>query len=723
MHAFGLRHDDRYAGVAAFDNRGVERDRAKERTAEHVGRALTAALLEDVDLFVAMRTAEAGTLVLAERVEQGGGPSRLTREPDGLAHFPHVQAIFEERFRDRVVAALDAPLHEPVFEAVDLVDPPEEPIVLELPSTGSLGVTLVDADGQPYVPIDDELYALTQTWKAGDGRTRERYLHLPGGALHLAHVGTGLTLRLTIDSEECGGFLQFAGPSQPGEHVQVEVPVEAHPRIGGRLVDAEGAPLAGYWFATHLSQRPGYQNQYFETEEDGRFAIGVPTLFGATDRSGHVVIFRASGDAHPGQARYDLDQLDLQPGHNELGDVVLQEQPVVVEGEVVDDRGAPVPGAAIIVWQTSGDSRWGAATLDDGSTLTDEEGHFEMRGHVAGEELLMHADKDGHRGALTSFRAGQRGLRYVLSRAGALEANVRLDEETSPRQLVVRLTNQSDGVTLGQVGSRVIREGVLRWPDLEAGTYDFELRAVGAPDPLVSWPSISVPPGETTRLEEIDLRDRLRHLRLSFRNTAGEPVLNASVLVDPDGALDRPRAALTTSVGEVEVVSANESVDVLVLAPGYRSTRRNGLREDTQIELEPGLAIELRLSIEGGESPLLPGQQLMPLLRRYDAQDPDPQPWQAGHRLYLGSGGALYYPSLHPWLWRQEVPLDEDGRVTLAVPAAGSYAVEWRVGSSPYDARDLELPPATFAVREASQVQVVELRLDAGRLQQALSAD
>jgi len=633
------------------------------------------------------------------------GAFAMTKEPDGVATFEHAQTRVQPDWGEEGVVLLSCPTPQPVFESLRFAEPPAEPIVLRLPATGSMLITLVDEDKRPIRDPAGTVYAsLRQQTKSGQ---RSFWLRFDGPRLELSHVGLGLSFRLVLNSPGVSGTLDFDGPKAWGERVEQFLVVDRHPTLSGRLVDEHGVPQKGYWYATHMQPARGYWNDYFETSEDGRFHVSIPKLFG-NRKTRRGVLFRRTLPNRRQQAWIDLDRREVLPGRNELGDVVLRPAPVLVQGRVVDDTGSGVGNVRLNVYQGSEGDSWPVAGLDGDHDKSAADGSFEIRSHHIGEHLLLRGETEGNHGRLLPFDAGRRDLTYVLPRVGEAVMPLRLGDGVTARDLLFFRHNRRTGQTRAYVSHYVFAGDVVRWSGLHPAIYDFGVRMLGVPEPLVTITGIEIEGGKTTKLPAQELSPKLHTLHVTITDLAGNRVERANVVIDARPE-DRLRAALPTKLGELTLRVPKLPVTLLVLAPGFRRKLVRGVADDVLIRLEPGLEVALEVKLPEGA--LKPDQQLLPTIRRYDPANPDPQPWNdTSHELYLRGAGARFYPSRHPWLWNQRRPLDEAGRVVIRVPGSGAYAIDWEIRGT----NEHELSPAArrmFQVRESTTRQRVALEL------------
>lgn len=639
----------------------------------------------------------------------GPGPTVRTSDPDGIAVFEHAHVSVQKSWGEDAVLRIECLMKESVFGKIDLANPPVEPVELRIPVTGSMRFTLVDAGGQRVRNLLEEVYGTCFLMR--DTGEVSRWMRFDDGVLEVTRIGLGLELRLELDSAAVSGRVECVGPTIPGQRVDVDVPVEVRPTISGRLVDREGLPQKGYWFATLMHGGRGWYNHYFETAEDGMFHTPVPELPYRTVGK-RVIWFHRTLPDDEHQSFLDLEALELRPGRNELGDVVLVAPPLLVEGSVVRSNGEGVADAKLSVARGDpGGEIYYLPKAGDDHGVAGADGAFEIRAFYEGPKLLLQAVDGAVRGPFVSFEPGA-VVRYELPSVGAIEIPVTFAEGIGPDDVLYELTDRSTGLYKRRAALYVFDDGVVRWKGVPIGEYDVGARMVGAPEVLFSRTGVRVDAGETTRLESVQLGSDVRPVRLRVVSASGEPVDKASVVVAPDRDPGTPRTARQTALGDIELYTSATPIDVLVLAPGFRSLRTRVV-DGATVQLQPGLEIELRVTLPDGFP--AEGQALVPQLRRFDPSDPDPQPWQSGHSTWMRGAGKMYYSNRHAWLWRQMRRLSGSDSVKMRVPAPGDYAVEWLIDGP--DERELGAAGRrVFSVSEATERTVVEIELSAEEL-------
>lgn len=635
---------------------------------------------------------------------------RETTEPDGIVTFHHAQQFIRDDWGNDGAVLLGFPLERPVFARVEFDAVAAEPYVLQLPGTGSVHVELVDRDGRPVEDLTETVYA--RLYQLLQGNERRFWLPFDGPRLDLLHVGIGLRFRLELSSPGVSGVLEFAGPTAWGERVEHRLTVTRNPTLSGRLVDEHGVPQAGYWYATHVQQERGYYNQYFETGENGLFHTAVPGLPSEPEERG--VIFRRTITNLEQQAFFDLADLGLTEGRNELGDVVLRRPPILVAGQIVDDAGAPVADANVMVLQGDPEEEaWTIGGLSNRDDTSAEDGTFELRVHHVGGRLSLYAEHGDNTGPMVPFVVGATGVRYVLPRVGSARMAVTFEGGLTSRDLLFCHRNEATQVTTSVVSHYAIAASpepengeVARWQALRPGRYDFSIRALGSPEPLVEVRGIEIKGGEEVELPAQRLGEGMHTLTVRVVDEDGRPVERATVVVDPGRLGDRPRTALPTKLGERRLLVPRLPVDLQILAPGFATQDVRGVARDVTVRMPVGRLVELAVKLPSGRPGA--GQRLHPQIQRY--RPPGPEPWDTEHALYLRGAGRMWYPARHSWLWAPKAVLDGNGRASFRVPAAGEYEIEWSLRGND----TIDLPPRAkrrFTVAEHETVTRVELEL------------
>ncbi|HEX5052707.1 MAG TPA: carboxypeptidase-like regulatory domain-containing protein [Planctomycetota bacterium] len=657
---------------------------------------------------------------LRRRSNDGGHPTRRSGAPDGIAVFEHVQATLDEG--DDWYVGFGLPLPAPPQLPVARTNLPAEPLVLVLPATGSLRIELVDEDERPVDGAQVELHVA-----AFEDPERGREV-LPGAAWSFAHadaqgiasvpqLGLGFFLRVVASAREPESghrpaLVDVAGPRLAGEVVHCEVPwpsaavAEAsYPVARGRFVRSDGTP----WPAAEVdvwasifpvpAERAGRRR--LQVAGDGRFELLLREPCPPDGVRIYRLTCRTPPDLAGVEGRLDLSRR-FPPGVSELGDVVLDHGALLASGTIVDAQGAPIAGASVQLCQfVEGHSFAGAndelwPTVDcAGSQPTPADGSFALRA-IWGQEppharLRVHARADGFAARDVDVRLGERGVRVVLERTGALAGAVRLGPGQQASDITLLLKRGEVGVAVpslqpdGSFEKRDLAPGSLRllaW--LNTGD-DAERKAS-----RVTIDDLVIVAGETNRdprIQALSIAGTAAVLTVHVTDHAGAPIERA--VVEGGGS-----SVLTDAAGLARLRPAQLPADVHVTAFGHRDVQRTGVREDLDVALDPALRIRLVTDA------------------RPQGHDPD---YQLGFFLYHVDGGgrrrAMVYGRSFPF---ERMYFDTTGAAALPVPGPGCYEVAPRVFVHGKDnvgrGGMLPIQPAPrFTVLETAGVQTFEV--------------
>ncbi len=189
------------------------------------------------------------------------------------------------------------------------------------------------------------------------------------------------------DPESKGGQVSFFTLNQ-GERRSVPFELEEEFRISGRIVDQNGNELA--------DDKVGFAMAWARKKDgDGYEMVGRasrPGAFSFGDLDGRPILlmvadFQADDRDAPYPTRYypgTFDRNKATPitfaGNRHVEDLEIQMQlkgGVVLQGQVTDDRGTPIPNAFITVYR-------GDMMFDLNCTYTDEQGRYEIQGLAPG---------------------------------------------------------------------------------------------------------------------------------------------------------------------------------------------------------------------------------------------------------------------------------------------------------------------------------------------------
>lgn len=323
--------------------------------------------------------AAAGALV---RVEGSGTTGWVEAKEDGSFSIPDAPGG-----KVRLVADADAEGQAEVPVTLPLAEGKAAEVVLS-PAAGIEG-RAVNAKTLAAVPrvkvrVDGEAGTLV-TRTGPDGKYRLRPLR-PGA------------YRLVADERRHVPFRKGEVEVAKGETARVDLPLVLGATLAGRVVDEDGAPVAGAAGRVLAGRQGGVAAFLRSLRSEG------PPAF-RTRPDGTFVASRLSpGDgqrllvAHPEYQNGSVEGLSLLPGGTRQGVAVTLRRGLVVTGQVVDQGENPVPGAELEAMRgRSFDAARGGQRLTlnvaDGSpgppsATSGADGRFEIRGLGPGEYIV-----------------------------------------------------------------------------------------------------------------------------------------------------------------------------------------------------------------------------------------------------------------------------------------------------------------------------------------------
>ncbi|MEO6593242.1 MAG: hypothetical protein ABIP94_00645, partial [Planctomycetota bacterium] len=516
--------------------------------------------------------------------------------------------------------------------AVDLTTPPSQPIDLILPGLGRI-VVEVDpalADGEASVL----LISLDEQGERTD--VSEYCMHeVPAsGRVEFDRARTGRRFRASLRSGLVWAQQDFAGPTRAGEGVVVRLEAPVQLVLHGRAM-LDDLPLARQRLRYEVNLRDDGERQRARgmqgttwSDAEGRFAMRFDRQVG-----GRAVVYftvvrvEDLGDVEQAVAHVQLEQLPA-IGDRDLGDVVLQVPPVLVDGVVVFEDGTPCLDVHVAVDIREPDmsvvamvAQWAllrASSVDE---------HFAVRGAFSGSVLrLVLQSPQAVTDAPLSVPVPSHGLRLMVARAGSLAARVRTVGDFEPRSIGVFLRSPS-GERLAAVDEReTLERTVQHWfGGLRPGSYDVCCALAGQPRTELRVPGVIVRKGEQTRDPRLlDIEFAARKVKVLLLDaSSGEPIGGHGVVI-----FDRPETARWSGVelmrgGEIVVQGEPEGI---VYAPDHEPVPVRFDRDVVEVRL-PSNTVAITVALAAPPTAVPAGQQLRlhlePVLTADELQHPD----------------------------------------------------------------------------------------------------
>lgn len=597
---------------------------------------------------------------------------------------------------------------------VELEPWPTATIEIVAPYLGSIEVALRWPDGRPWrLPAEHPCRVAVRhegRVRAGVGRTTA----VPGedGVAVVAPVACGTRYR--IDAGSAFPRPVVDGPAKPGDTVRVDLRLPAGAIVvAGRLVDARRAPVSGGVQLTATSDGASMYREPLAPFPDGRFAAALPDGFGEEAR---LVFRRPDGGREPGGEEAVVEPGQLQPGTNELGDVVLASAPVLCAGRVVDVLGQPSPAVTLMLEELSASAR----VIDLGVPVS-ADGRFCVRAQAMAP-LYRLSVFDNATAVPVEFAPGAMQLELVVGAAGEVCATFvpepllpwleyRLTPVPSPPQHDELAALVAEARTRGSLTDGPDGEPCVRWVGLRPGTYRL---TIGCPGLELLWQHlVEVPagPADDPRLRDIDLRRRGRVVRILVTDERGQPLPGPGSIVvrgpdDPEVAWHGVSTAAYAP--NAAPVALSRPADLWVTAPGRRGRIVPGVFADLEIALAraPRIALELQVPER-----VCPTDEITAHLLLLPVGGFDPR-----QKIALGSrrGDAPPAPAA-----RQ--PLARGRRIELAAEWTWPMRPMLRLESSG-GAQQVPLRPGVIDAEDLVEGQVVELHCDLEQLRDVLDS-
>jgi len=590
-----------------------------------------------------------------------------------LRHLETVMTDYGRQQRNRIVALL--PGAEPPGADFAPENPPREPVRIVVPRCGSVLVEVLDLAG---ALVGDGIGVTLQGALSAEQRDewKERTLSefvgqrdglgaqtawTTAGRAHFPHVPIGRRLECFASPDRSSAHVSVTadGPLRPGEEVRIRLQQDAaHPLLTGRIVTADGSPLAGitlmstYWrgWPHHAGTRQG--NEYRPLDTAGRFSKTLDEAAVPPGTGRVLALHRTLDDASHVEMGWVFVPEEVADSGHDAGDVRIG-GPVAVAGRVEKADGSPVARAWLHLRGWIGPADEPATTnhqeLTDFIWRTDADGRFSLEGELPG--INHHLEVSGPEGGThryVPFEPGTSDLRVVLEESGSIQGRLIVDAGI-PANLVyvdfVRTDPVKDGMPAMNMDWPEAVSGAFASPQILPGTWSVKVRTRETNETLATVEGLPVRDGEATedpRLQ-IDLRGRLHLHRLTVLDADGRRPDPIDLYLPWNGQWmavkgANPRAFLTTEPSLRGFVSAAGCGRSAVSFPGG----------EVEVRLERGIPVRIELT----------GAGLAELERGLSFN-------------LLGAGDGAAAPQYH-----HSVPLQAPWSVATGVPEPGDYRVQ-----------------------------------------------
>lgn len=504
-----------------------------------------------------------------------------------------MRALLAKRYPDGIVRLGSLGAKSPK-QAVDLRT--TERVVITVPPQ-SVTIQVVDVNGEPVVPRE-QVRIEVEEGRMDFGLDTKTELTLRG-------VPPGVEVRAQLVTWRDGvGTLEPSVGVTGAEGLELKLQSRrvSGGSVRGRLIDAEGAPLASRSVLAYIELHKGSSLTTMErellTDAEGRVGLD-PDM---TSEARLKVLFRTTGH-DPWLASEQVSRTVSGSNEVELGDVTLVEQPLILKGRVVDDKGDGLANVSVRVSNPQGVFRF-VSMVGLREVRTDPDGRFAVYGQLDGQGWVVTAGSEpfgGPSSAAVPFEVGTEGVEVVLEPSGGLEVSLAepavlgLELWTAPLDPSVAANyrprdagNQRMISGDGQATLPFDGRNMLALDDMQPGRYDVRLQQFG--NVLAEWKDVPVLSGERTRdprMADIEFLKWLQTVRLEVVDAEGQLLDDVALAVEDETELfDVTGGSLRLAVLPFE---AHVSV------PGFRRAPVRIDGPEVLVELERAPVVTLRI--------------------------------------------------------------------------------------------------------------------------------
>jgi len=487
----------------------------------------------------------------------------------------------------------------------------ERPVRFELPPRGALELLVRELDGTP-APDSSRVRLRLLHFDERDELDAERAewtLDVAAGRALFPYVELGRSWEVSAwrpNGAEPARAVAV-GPRRLGETARVEIVLGNDTAVVTyRVLDPFGKPLARAGLGLKRGTLfGGVAESSVSTDDSGRFTLDAQRNFFYPGE--FSVMFRTPSDViWVGRSRLPDEP---KVGSNEGGDIQLELEPLMCSGRVVDERGAPVAGAEVVV----GDEQaWGFGNSPVQRTSTDNDGRFAFRGLWQSETFKVHAKSGPSRSVDAEVRQGAVDVVLVLVPRFTIWGVVAVDEGVDPGSISFALqTSSGERRSIDRKHSPFLYfafrdssapappPGQFELEPIEGGTFDLLFLLDGVVlarrDGLVVHSDVDV--------GTIDLRGRLEACEIEFVGEGDLSGLAGDSTWRSRGS--EQEHALGFSGPLLRILTASAPIDIELRPRGYRTAKLEGVRGRVQHVLEAPLRVRLVL-VSDGEPPRTP---------------------------------------------------------------------------------------------------------------------
>ncbi len=484
-------------------------------------------------------------------------------------------------------------------------------------------------------------------------------------------------------------------PAQAKDSIR---PAQGRACLSGRILGPEGTPLANRVFRfTYIKGQPGTPTARArllggKTDKKGLFRL--PFDPPPTPAAPVTLEIRPMGsDGRPaGKTFLRKPLLDrYPPGIHFLGDLFLEERPLLASGRVMDLSGKPLKGVEIRAWYLrpplvppspgkKPEKVWAPLPFSDRSAPG---GRFEIRGETASTLLQLRASaKDKLQENPPLVPSGSRGVALFLHPAGWMEGKVLPPPGTSPQSFVLQVFPSAwEGRAPFFRQTFPGKKGDFLVGGLPPGPARLVVKNLLDGHKVLELKGLVVSPGNPCpdpRLQALDLSGGREPLHLILADASGRPLREALAL-----ALPGPLRIYRGPGRNFPLPGAERDKTLFLWAPGF-------LVKSLDPPIFPGQS-QARVTLKKG----------IPLRVSLDPSLPAPPPparLRVRLSLFPPRGGAPHQVAAAFFLGRSGLPSRSlpgtRSALEFRLPSPGVYKPAWGIqAGSGLRARTVWAPP------------------------------
>ncbi len=388
-------------------------------------------------------------------------------------------------------------------------------------------------------------------------------------------------------------------------------PYGGHAVITGRILNEKGVIGRNLRFACRVDYGNGRRELHIgdslRTDSQGRFFLVLSEDFHADD-SLQLTITRAANAKHPEREVRSAKIPYFGPKTYDLGNLVLQELPLLAAGKLLTAGGQPLSNIEVAFSPKLQNLREFDWSGESWSCKTDANGFFEIRGRADPAKKYQLEVFEVRLDAITrDVRIGETDIEIVITMpimvTGILEIDANIPRELLQLKLYRPGANAEDAWDFSP--SFVEETGHFAFVDQQPGTAVLVVSTNLLPETLYTSESFLIqadpigaeessawgfgPSGLQMQLDTIDLRGQLNLVHLRVVDEDQQPIPRPWVWIAP------METGNYVDQQPIVLIRGPQVVDLLVGADDRPYRFLGDVRADTTITLGHGLEVEVQL--------------------------------------------------------------------------------------------------------------------------------